>query len=412
MIEVLNFSSTEMIRGSFCYSAYLAYSALKSRGENVLLRDNITAIEIGELDNSKHFIGSVWSYPQIETALYAKSVLSNIQFVGYLPFLKKYRLPVWQENYLKEGIANLPDIYNECDGLLVDDSDFHLKKYQGTLYPAFLSYGCKNGCSFCPVNVNTKRIIKLSKSERMTVLDAVLGKTKNIHFEDEDFLRFVSQEELEFLSEKEANYVCLSTVKSLANAINTFGTDLLLNSGLKVAELGLESGDVRLREKMCKVTSKENYLEEILQETRIDKLWLVVSFFPGETLETLKTTGDFLRKYGRRMEEMVPKMWSVSTPLGLGQFFLPYEGVKGKDIAEGLHLTERPIRLIPSFIPDSLLNQEIKKEVRIPEDIQEVLKKYNINENKIQKGVIRDIIRGDEIDRIITISVMARAGKI
>ena len=47
---------------------------------------------------------------------------------------------------------------------------------------------------------------------------------------------------------------------------------------------------------------------------------------------------------------------------GLGQFFQPYDGTSGfEDIKmRGIMLSQRPVRLIPSFLPNSLLDNIIE----------------------------------------------------
>ncbi|HQG58770.1 MAG TPA: hypothetical protein PLM44_02995, partial [bacterium] len=110
--------------------------------------------------------------------------------------------------------------------------------------------------------------------------------------------------------------------------------------------------------------------------------WLVLTFFPGETITSLNKTGLFLRKYGLKESEVVGRLRTNGTKGGLGQFFQPYHGLDMYEKSEGngQFLTERPIRLIPSYIPKSFLDSQIK-EVVIErfEEAKPWLELYNIS---------------------------------
>jgi hypothetical protein len=99
------------------------------------------------------------------------------------------------------------------------------------------------------------------------------------------------------------------------------------------------------------------------KERGLNIFWLVQSLFPGETIHSLNLTGTFMQEFGFEMDEVVGRLRTNGTKGGLGQFFQPYVGLPiYKDLqANGMFLTERPIRLIPSYLPNSFLDSEIKK---------------------------------------------------
>ena len=72
----------------------------------------------------------------------------------------------------------------------------------------------------------------------------------------------------------------------------------------------------------------------------------------------MNATGEFLRDHGLAPNQMEERIVTNGTEGGLGQFFQYYEGA-GLTMREfensGVVLSQRPMRLIPSFIPNSFL---------------------------------------------------------
>ena len=132
----------------------------------------------------------------------------------------------------------------------------------------------------------------------------------------------------------------------------------------------------------------------------------------------------FLRKYGLTQNEVVGRLRTNGTKGGLGQFFQPYHGLgmyeKLND--DGLFLTERPIRLVPSYIPNSFLNSLIKEVVieRFVE-VKPWLELYNIEMNESElpsllgKFVFEFIKKKPTVEAMhnaIKFAVLARMGVI
>ena len=87
-----------------------------------------------------------------------------------------------------------------------------------------------------------------------------------------------------------------------------------------------------------------------------------MTFYPGETLKSIKITGNFLERYGLKPDKLYDRIKTNGTRGGLGQFFQPYHGTIDFDSLreQGRFLTERPVRLIPSFIPFSFTKCKYK----------------------------------------------------
>ncbi len=367
---IIDPASTEFNRGSFCYLPYILYNALKEGGWNVKIVEDFTVANLDNLPKAKNIYVALWSYPQIEACqVIHKLQTQSVKFFGYRPLINKLGLPFKniENDTILEGLKAYPKYYKDFKYLLLSDCDMHLNKYEGVVYPMFTSYGCPKSCSFCPASVNCyQHRLELDVKDVLGMLwDCRKNGIFNIHFTDEDFFWNTDRAHA-ILSEsvgKGMNFIMLGSVEKVQKFVDTHGEYLLIEAGVKLIEVGFETGDPALSKKMNK-TVKSQYAYEALAKSlkEVKVLWLTLTFFPGETIATLNKTGDFLRSFGLDSKELYGRIRTNGTEGGLGQFFQLYDGVKDFDriAKEGEILTERPMRLIPSYIPTSFKESVIK----------------------------------------------------
>ena len=418
-VLIIDPASTEFNRGSFCYLPYILYSYLSSNGYKVCFLENFTVAEIDNLPKAKKTIICLWSYPQIECCLVLNRFLErDFIFVGYYPLIDKYglRKKVVSDETILEGIKNYPQNYENFKYLLLSDCDMHLNKYEGIVYPLFTSYGCPRNCSFCPTSVNCKRSrIELPVEDVNSILDNCYSMgIRNIHFTDEDFF-YNTNRTFEILKNqvgKGFNFIALGSVSKVQAFIDEYGEDVLIDSGIRIIEVGFETADTELSASMNKPSlSAYQRLSDSCKS--VDIFWLTLTFFPGETISTLNKTGEFLRKNGFKLNEVYGRIATNGTEGGLGQFFQLYDGVKDYDtiLSEGIILTPRPMRLIPSFIPHSFLNSRIKEVREIQESEHCWFDLYKINPNEFTIKRNRTIGElSDSVDSCIFFAICARLG--
>lgn len=444
-INIIDPCSTEFNRGSFCYCPYLMYNGLDDP-ENINLIESFQPEDLDSIPDADLQIICLWSYPQIESAIMLAMSLpfmygkDNVYFVGYTPLIKKLGFkhieqifdydPLQERFFLVEAMKNYPKYYSHFKRLLLSDCDMHLKHLEKNelVYPLFTSYGCSFGCSFCPSTTNCGRQrIQIALNDVYNMLDdCIFQGVKSIHFTDEDFFIDIRRAHLilSYLRGRGMHLIALSSAKAATNYISEYGTETLAEAGFEVMEIGFESGDDHVSKTMGigKSLSDCYQLAKIQDSLPFNIFWLVLTFFPGETIKSLNETGEFMLKYGFEMEEVMGRLRTNGTKCGLGQFFQLYEGTAINKTLEkkGIHLTERPVRLIPSYIPSSFLKSVIREtnfyllDIALP-----YLKLYNVTVpiKPLEIGTeIGEFIYGlsmyEKTKMVISLAILARAGVI
>lgn len=417
-VVIIDPASTETIHLPYCYSPYFIYAALRDANHEILLFENFTVSHYSEIPNAHHYVVALWSYPQIEAAIWLYHQLPGpTSYTGYWPLIDLCGLPKWSDTYCREGLASVAKYYSDFKYIFSDDCHTHLTRIeQKPVIPLWLSYGCSHRCSFCPSAANTDgKCISLSLPEARNAIDIACEYEAIIHFHDDDFFQHIdlSAEIIKYLSKKKVKYFALASQKSFSNALTYFGENQLSDSGLSLVEVGLESADLGLQKAMGKPNSA-TYLETIMKAETIPKFWLAVTFFPGETLRTLNRTGAFMQQYGYSWDELV--LPTNSSLGGLGQFFQPYHGTVSWQLSRnhGYCLTERPIRIVPSFLPDSFL-EDRPTPVRDLCDLDYLwlsLYKHKAVCPIDGTQTIRELIQDQPILQSIYLAVLARTGAI
>lgn len=441
-INVIDPSSTEFNRGSFCYVPYLCYNALTSIKEDVCIYETFIAEDLDTIREADINLVCLWSYPQIEAAIFLSRMLpyqsgnDNVYFIGYTPLIEHLGLSHHKEyfgfdflsdrGFLLSAMAAYPTYYSHFKKLLLSDCDMHLKSIDtdAKVYPLFTSYGCPNGCSFCPSSENCKhnRVV-LSIGATIQLLDECIEKgVRYIHFTDEDFFFSPARTYtiLEHLVGKDMHLIALGEAANVQKFITTYGTDILQQSGMELIEIGFESGDADMSLTMGNgksITACE-WLAVHQHQFPFKIFWLLLTFFPGETIKTLNETGRFMQQYGFDCDDVLGRLRTNGTKGGLGQFFQPYHGLPMYPSLHdnGLFLTERPIRLIPSYIPNSFLQDKIRgvhmdryEAAREWMDLYHVdIERHELLESKMVEDFLMHKTNQQIIDTCIALAILAR----
>jgi hypothetical protein len=425
-INIIDSTSTEFNRGSFCYAPYLLYNGLKEIKEDVFFMEAFQPEDIDKIPDADAHIVTLWSYPQIECAMLLAQMLpfqfgkDNVYFIGYSPLIKELGLrnceevlgfnPLIDKDFLSMAMRAYPKNYKNLYRLLLSDCDMHLKHLNKgeKVYPLFTSYGCPNGCAFCPSTRNCEKTrIELPQSDvKLMLRYCLVNNIKNIHFTDEDFFFDIDRAYwiLNDIEDLGFHLIALGSAKAVWDFIDKYGTEVIKKAGLEVIEIGFESGSEDVSQSMgvgkslldCQHLAINQHLYPF------DIFWLVQTFFPGENIKSLNDTGKFMQQYGFDMKDVVGRLRTNGTKGGLGQFFQPYHGtaIYKTLYNKGHFITERPVRLLPSYIPNSLL-LDVITEVH-PENFESAvpyLELYNINVEDFRPACIKTGIRLEDLVR-------------
>lgn len=386
-INIIDPSSTEFNRGSFCYAPYLAYIGLSEMGYDVSIYESFKAEDLDSISDADIQLVCLWSYPQIETAMLLSQMLhfekgkDNTYYIGYSPLIDYLGLQHHRSffgcdllssgDFIKKAMFHYPDCYKKFNRLLLSDCDMHLRSIDtgSIVHPLFTSYGCPNGCTFCPstINCDHKRIA-LSVDDTLQMFDKCKQlQIYHIHLTDEDFFFNIRRAYtiLNYLQGEGFHIITLGSASQVKKFLDTYGSQVIEEAGIELIEIGFESGNDDISQDMGagKSLSACYELASKQQQLPFRIFWLVLTFFPGETIKSLNHTGDFMREYGFEMKDVLGRLRTNGTKGGLGQFFQPYHGTPiYNDLRkDGLFITERPIRLMPSYIPNSFLYDPVNR---------------------------------------------------
>lgn len=381
--------SPEFNRGSFCYMGYLLFSAMQDLGCDITILENFCAADVDTIPQVgvDQYLIVLWNHTQIE------HVQTLIRFLprgkclvfGFYGMIEAQHLPVYQvpASIIQRGMVTYHRNYRFFKQILLSDCDMHLKEFSGQVYPFFTTYGCPRGCNFCPTTLNFPPNspeggrIATPLNELFSVLREMLDKDMvGFHFTDEDFYLDMDRTYavVDWLSkqpeaiEKRMQIITLGERHTVAAFAKRYGWQVLVDAGIKLIEIGLESAEEDLGKDMGKGGIK--VCRKIAEECPIHVLWLTMAFYPGETIQSLNKTGAFMKENGLTADELYERVATNGTHGGLGQFCQYYEGFmldkNGKRISvdnvelEGTVFSRRPLRLMPSFIPYSFQNDVIK----------------------------------------------------
>lgn len=377
-VLVLDPTSPEPNRGSFCYLPYLAVMGMKRENQlsEITFKEDFTLAGLDEVQKEQwdNVFIALWSYPQIAFCEYLNRVFKGkALFFGYYPMIEYLGLPyaVVEEDEILYGMAEYPKNYKNFKHLLLSDCDQHIAGDRNIeVVPLFTSYGCDRGCTFCSAAANCRHqrlVLPVDNVEKM--LCECFNQLKwNIHFTDEDFLYDTERayKILKFATQltDQWQFIALAHLNTLDRFIDFVqqGDPAVAEriwKCVRLFEVGLETASATVAKEMHK--RGESGVEKasaVWEKCPVPILWLTMTFFPGETIGTISETGHFLEKYGLAKEQMTPRLVTNGTRAGLGQFFQPYHGVDKNFSAlrkDGVLLSHTPMRLVPSFVPRSFL---------------------------------------------------------
>lgn len=383
-VIIIDPSSPEVNRGSYCYMPYLLYSALsdsKKQHDDVWFIEDFTIAEdmnvLKNLRKDIKLLCALWSYPQIETCmalyLFAKEAGINMEFFGYEPLIQRLGLPLYHvdKSMILHGMASYVKyiLQNVFDHILLSDCDKHLSDLpNNTVIPMFTSYGCPRACKFCSASLNTKHkrwkleLTTVSHNLEITAASGIDG----IHFTDEDFF-FDTNRAIATLARAydiNPNFQIIAlghtnTFQAFCDVVKTQPEIQHKMQVLKLVEIGLETADLASASLSLGKTGVASpyVLKQIAKNPICKVLWLTMTFYPGDTVKSMNATGRFLRIYGLDPSQLCERIRTNGTEGGLGQFYQFYDGciTQAELEAFGKVLTTRPMRLWPSYLPDSFM---------------------------------------------------------
>ena len=376
----------EDVLASVCYIVYWNDTALKMAGHHVEFHEDSSYKHacdvIDQWSNNDQILIDISSPPQAECALALWRKYRNfkkIAFVGYEPYSNLYGLPFFKiadvgadltagaHNYL----YNI-DRYQHAHATL----DGHIKVNDGDtrpFMPAFWGVGCPRGCSYCYISKVTYPYGFIEEDAGKRLIDYMIERGWNIHFEDENFyLHPKAYEFVKYLRNRDTKWICITDSVLLSRAVKRLGVDTMLESGHWLSEVGLETTDPKVLKKRQDITGLlevQNFDATNNQDGKLNLFWLAVTMLPDETVASMNRNGRFYDKWGMKYERLVPRLSTQSSVGGCGQFFLPYPGTKFWDRVnkEGQWIASPPLRLRPSWIGDALRN-DVPEIARHPTD--------------------------------------------
>lgn len=206
---------------------------------------------------------------------------------------------IWYKTNGKYLSTNGPAEDNRLDQNMVDWSLF--KDRITRIVNLRTAISCPFSCSFCAFPQHAGKYQTVSVCDIERELDSIealctvtcvnfIDDTLNIPVERfKDFLRMLIRKKYSF--KWNCNFRCQFADREMV--------ELMKESGCQGVFLGIESGSSSILLNMNKAATVEKYREgmSLLKEVGITTYASVIIGFPGETLETVKETVDFIEEY-------------------------------------------------------------------------------------------------------------------
>lgn len=266
-----------------------------------------------------------------------------------------------------ENFRKLETLVTQAE--IVGDSDLHVYPYTRAK-PAMLSAGCPNKCSFCPTAKAYKGQQYFGDEERIIPL----YQNRCVHFMDENFFYHPRLDNiLRLLKRSKIEWLCLSDATSLHKTIDRYGEDYLLDCGLRIVEVGLENTELKMK------------VKQPFSLKKIQIYYLNMTFFPGETIQTIrKNAGWMMSRSLSRPIHFTNSLWYSP-----GQYYYPQTNEP-----DGVMLPGKYARTMPTFVPDSFLDQTF--EVTNLEMTNYYATLQKIPKQIVSNGLVREFIGNDQ----------------
>ncbi|MEM4267577.1 MAG: radical SAM protein [Candidatus Woesearchaeota archaeon] len=216
------------------------------------------------------------------------------------------------------------------------NTDIHIHPYNKKIaMEVMTSRGCPYSCAYCANPFLYRRKTRF-RSLPQVIQELKLLKERygfdTIHFHDDDFLiepkrterlcRLIIKEQLKI------KWVCLTNINNLYANLNIL--PLLKKSGCVGVELGIESCDEEVLKKSGKLQkiSRLEAVNNALKKNNIAHMYLMMSFLPGENLDTAYNTAKMICRMNKVQDNrnLVPYLKPVHGDYVLGMLTTPYPG--------------------------------------------------------------------------------------
>lgn len=364
----------EEVLASVCYIAYWNDTALRLGGHDVQFYEDCTfqqACDVLKHDSKRIVLIDISSPPQIQQALALWRKYRHyhdIRFIGYRPYSDLLGLPFYDLSSVGLSLSNGAhnylyniDSYRHAHATL--DGHINLPDGDKRLFmPAFFGVGCLRGCEYCYISRTNYPYAFISEKDGYRLIDYMIERGWNIHFEDENFFTHPKAEAfVRYLIGKDTKWICITDSLMLSRAVGRMGVQQLIDTGHWLSEVGLETTDsavIRKRQDISGLIDVQNRQADNLQTDKLNIFWLSVTLFPDDSIETMNRNGAFYAEHGMTYDRLQPRLKTQSSEGGCGQFFVPYPGTKfwPRVQSEGKWIAEPPLRLRPSWIGDKLRN--------------------------------------------------------
>jgi len=216
-----------------------------------------------------------------------------------------------------------------------EDNDLHVYPHTHAV-SAMLSMGCEWKCKWCPTFKHFQGTVVKGDPEKILVR----YEGKSVHFMDENFMHNDLDVVLPILKRLNIKWLCMTMYPNLVKALDKYGEDYLAECGLVCVEMGLENVSLMMK---CKGD---------LNVTKFSPYYLNLTCMPGETKETIQENAAWMKP--RSLKD--PIHYNNGLWYAPGQYYFTYGDVRD----DGRFVDATRARVRPTYIPNSLLNQDFK----------------------------------------------------
>lgn len=348
---------------------YLAYGGVHSTFVYGTVESTINPKEPFIRGSADFVIGGEGEKPFLElVSALEKRDIEHLGLSGGISYRSGNKIVPNTQNNLIDNLDELPFPARHLVDIKEYRNDIHIMPYANEIaVDVITSRGCPFNCSYCTSPKLYGGKVRFRSPENVVAeLEEIVNcyGIKNIHFHDDCFLldRKRAKRICELIINKKLKikWICLASIQSLLKSGDIL--PIMKESGCVGIEIGLESFDESVLKSMNKNQREKDILnaDRMLKENGILPLYLMISFYPTETLYTSYKNANMLNKLLNDKLEIVDYLKAVHLPYSFGQFATPYKGTEFEKIAakEGVSFIKSAgdyNRQKVNFIPYSFL---------------------------------------------------------